>query len=143
MRSSALKAGLSSRIRFIGWVRDISNFYAATDVFALASITEGFPLGLVEALYMGVPVVALPATGVVDILNAPLCSHKNHLRTEGGYVVYSGRPYDFAECVEQAYKEMDSLDVKAASEPIIRSCSPERVAERYNSIYSELMREAF
>jgi len=140
MEKAASRAGIFERVRFAGWVREIADFYSAVDVLALASKTEGFGLSVVEALSADTPVVALAATGVVDVLDAPLRSESAHLKVDGGYVVYTPSASEFAECVEQAEAERESLNIGRAFQRIMESCSIERVAERYNSLYRELMR---
>ena len=82
------KAGtLNGHVRFVGYldrVRELSDCYAAANVFAFASRTETQGLVLLEAMSMGLPVVALSAMGTSDIL------------TRGkGCVVPSDSPTDF------------------------------------------------
>jgi starch synthase len=50
---------------------ELQALLAAADVYAFPSRHEGFPVGLVEALGCGLPVVAADATGVADILGPP------------------------------------------------------------------------
>ena len=140
MEEAASRAGVLERVRFAGWVREIADFYSAVDVLALVRKTEGFGLSVVEALSADTPVVALAATGVVDVLAAPLHSESAHIRVDGGYVVYAPSASEFAGCVERAEAERERLNIGQAFERIMESCSIERVAERYNSLYRELMR---
>lgn len=50
--------GLDGRTSFVGLTDDVASYYAAADVFALTSDTEGIPGVLLEAAYFGLPVVA-------------------------------------------------------------------------------------
>lgn len=45
--------------------------YAQTDVFVLPSFFEGFGLVLLEALAAGLPIIATPHTGAVELLRQP------------------------------------------------------------------------
>lgn len=54
------------RVRFLGWLERVDDFYAALDVFALPSHLEGFGLVFVEAALHGVPGVGNRIGGVVD-----------------------------------------------------------------------------
>jgi glycosyltransferase involved in cell wall biosynthesis len=61
---------LSERIIFIGIVRgsEKKNYYAAGDIFVYASTSETQGMVLTEAMYAGLPIVAVRATGVKDIV---------------------------------------------------------------------------
>ncbi len=54
--------------RFLGARQDVPRLMAALDVFALPSRTEGLPLALLEAMAMGLPIVATRVGGVPDVL---------------------------------------------------------------------------
>jgi glycosyltransferase involved in cell wall biosynthesis len=64
----AEELGISEAVRFLGWRSDIERVYAGSDVVALTSNNEGTPVCLIEALSMGVPVVATRVGGVTDVL---------------------------------------------------------------------------
>ena len=49
---------LGRQVRFLGWRSDVENVYAAADVVMLTSDNEGMPVSLIEAAYVGTPVVA-------------------------------------------------------------------------------------
>jgi glycosyltransferase involved in cell wall biosynthesis len=59
--------GVDGAIRFLGFREDLPQLLAALDVLVLPSLTEGFPLSLVEALAAGVPVVATRVGGVPEV----------------------------------------------------------------------------
>lgn len=60
---------LGERVRFLGYVPDVDDFYAACDVFALPSELEGFGLVYVEAAFHGVPSVGTLAGGVPEAVD--------------------------------------------------------------------------
>ena len=71
LRRQAAALGLAEGVRFLGYLdrrRELPDAYAAADVFAFASRTETQGLVLLEAMAMGLPVVALAAMGTRDIL---------------------------------------------------------------------------
>jgi hypothetical protein len=55
--------GLASRVHFLGRTDDVMAVYQSSDVFALASLQEGFPLVTIEAALAGLPVVATRVGG--------------------------------------------------------------------------------
>jgi glycosyltransferase involved in cell wall biosynthesis len=59
--------GLEEHVKFKGF-HDSLEWYPKFDVFALPSLSEGFPLTILEALSCGVPCVATGVGGVPEIL---------------------------------------------------------------------------
>lgn len=68
MEHQAGALGLADRIEFRGWSSDSPGWYAAADVIALSSDSEGTPLTLIEAAAAGRPVVACGVGGVPDVV---------------------------------------------------------------------------
>jgi glycosyltransferase involved in cell wall biosynthesis len=60
--------GLEKTVVLAGQQADIAPFYAAADVLALSSHTEGSPNVVLEAMTAGVPVVATAVGGVPEII---------------------------------------------------------------------------
>jgi glycosyltransferase involved in cell wall biosynthesis len=55
--TQALAAPLGDSVRFLGWVADLHNLYAAADLVILTSDNEGMPVSLIEASMAGLPCV--------------------------------------------------------------------------------------
>ena len=60
--------GLEGRVRLVGWRDDVSAFLATGDVFAFPSYQEGFPLVLLEAMAVGLPVASAAIPGPVEMI---------------------------------------------------------------------------
>jgi glycosyltransferase involved in cell wall biosynthesis len=58
LKALAQELGLASRVSFAGEVADAARLFNAFDVFAAPSRKEGLPLAVVEAMALGLPVVA-------------------------------------------------------------------------------------
>jgi glycosyltransferase involved in cell wall biosynthesis len=61
---------LLDQIRFLGWLQGdaLVQRIASADIFVCASLTENQPVSLLESLASGVPVVALAAGGIPEII---------------------------------------------------------------------------
>lgn len=61
-KARAEKLGVASQVIFTGVVDDQAPYYRLADVYASASLHEGFGVPLIEAMASGVPIVASNAT---------------------------------------------------------------------------------
>ena len=58
LEALARRLGVADRVRFPGWRREIADHLMAAELFAFPSRCEGMPIALMEAMWMGLPVVA-------------------------------------------------------------------------------------
>lgn len=63
-----LKDGTFPYVKFLGNVRDITGLNQIADLHVLSSIIEGLPNSLLEAMRLGVPVVATDIAGIREAL---------------------------------------------------------------------------
>jgi glycosyltransferase involved in cell wall biosynthesis len=68
LRELAHGLRLDGRILFLGHRDDIYDVLRAMDIFVLCSDHEGLPMALLEALCLGVTVVARPVGGVAEVI---------------------------------------------------------------------------
>jgi glycosyltransferase involved in cell wall biosynthesis len=68
LRNQVSTQGLQGRVLFLGHRSDIHNVLRAFDIFVLTSDHEGLPMVLLEALYLGVPVVARAVGGIPEVI---------------------------------------------------------------------------
>ncbi len=64
----AVKEGIGGRVQFEGFRSDPERWFATIDVLVRPSLTEGMPLGLLEAMAAGVPVVASNVPGNASLV---------------------------------------------------------------------------
>jgi glycosyltransferase involved in cell wall biosynthesis len=64
----AERLGVGSRVHFLGVRADVPELLAASDLFALASRWEGSPVGVLEAMAAGLPVIATAVGGVPELV---------------------------------------------------------------------------
>jgi glycosyltransferase involved in cell wall biosynthesis len=70
LKDMVKESGVGDRINFLGIIAkdDIKNVYAAGDIFVFASKSETQGMIISEAMYMGLPVVAINAPGIKDMI---------------------------------------------------------------------------
>lgn len=61
LKATASRFGVSDKVRFLGRVDDTSSLYSVADVFVLPSLSEAFPLVLIEAQAAGLPCIVSDA----------------------------------------------------------------------------------
>lgn len=60
--------GLENEIVFLGFQSDIEAWLSVLDIFVLPSLTEGTPMALLEAMSLGIPIVATAVGGVPNVI---------------------------------------------------------------------------
>ena len=68
LRNQAEAQGAKANVEFLGAREDIPQLMKIMDVFVLPSLQEGFPRTMLEAMYMGIPVVASNISGIPEII---------------------------------------------------------------------------
>jgi glycosyltransferase involved in cell wall biosynthesis len=71
VREAARRCGLEGRVTLPGWVagKEKDETLARADVFVLPSYFEGLPVGVLEAMAHGVPIVATNVGGIPDVVS--------------------------------------------------------------------------
>lgn len=95
---------LGCRFRFLGHCPDAIRLVAGCDVFSLASTHEGYPVAVMEALALGVPVVATAVGGVPQAVEEGV----------GGLVVPPARPELLAAAILRVTKDPELRSMLAA-----------------------------
>lgn len=82
VRKRADQLGLGDAFELLGYRADALDVLAAADLFTLSSKAEGYPVSLMEALALGIPVVATAVGGIPDAIRSGM----------EGITVPAGRP---------------------------------------------------
>jgi glycosyltransferase involved in cell wall biosynthesis len=70
IRGEVTRLGLGDSFRMLGYRPDPLEVLAACDIFTLSSLAEGYPVALMEALALGLPVVATAVGGIPDAVRS-------------------------------------------------------------------------
>lgn len=68
LQKQVVAQGLGERVRWLGWIEQMRDFYSLVDVVLLTSEQEGMPLVVLEAMACGVPVVSFDVGGIEEVI---------------------------------------------------------------------------
>jgi len=132
LRSRAHRLGIANRLHLHGWIDAGARekLLARATVFVLPSHAEGLPMGVLEAMAAGCPVVATRVGGVPDLVEDGVT----------GLLVPPGDSVALALAVHRviADPEFAARLAAAARETIARRFTPERSLARLEALYAEL-----
>jgi glycosyltransferase involved in cell wall biosynthesis len=123
--------GAAGRIHFVGRTREPASYYAASDVFVIASVYESFSLATYEAAATGLPLLAPRLSGVTDIL----ADGWNGWFVERDAEIISARLSQLAD--DQSLRKVMGERARLSSEPF----SWASVVESYVRLYRQMLGE--
>jgi len=123
---------IESAVELPGWVEgsEKDDLLRAADVFVLPSYYEGMPMGVLESMACGIPVVATSVGGVPDVI-------EDHIN---GLLVEPRQPEALARAIITVLTD-DALRSRlreAAHDDVRRRYSPASVIEDLGMLYREL-----
>ena len=121
--------GIASRIHFEGVQKQTARYYAAADVFVMASLYEPFANASLEALAMGLPMITSTKSGAAEILE--------HGKT--GYVCDALDVAGFSSAIDALANRERRLAMGVAARQIAEGFSVEAMTTRLLDLYRRLM----
>jgi len=128
-QTRALKA--ESCVRFVGFQRDVQDWFALADITVLPSFFEGLPLVAVESLAMGTPLVATDVDGTPEIV----------IHEKTGLTVPPGDADGLAQaiCRLLGSRELRTQYGEAGRRMVHRHFSQERQIRETEQLYLEVL----
>ena len=130
-RARALRLG--DRLRLLGTRDDVPDLLAAADAFVLPSLFEGLPIVLLEAMQLGLPLVATDVCGTSELLRDRL----------HGRLIPLGHITRLAEALVELLQDTEQARRlgAAARAHVEREFSAARMARETAAIYEEVLAE--
>ncbi|KYF93365.1 glycosyltransferase [Sorangium cellulosum] len=130
LEEQAARLGLGGAVAFTGTRGDVAELLPAFDVFALASLTEGISLTLIEAAAAGLPIVATRVGGNPEIIE------------EGstGLLVSPGAPEPLGAALEAvAVREDRAAMGERGRARVIERFGLDQMVRAYEELYAEVL----
>lgn len=131
LKLQAKRLGVSSSVRFHGYQQVVLPFLQAAHLFVLTSYVEGLSNTLLEAMAVGLPVVATRISGSEDIVTM----------RENGMLIPPGNVNALAEAITEVLSD----PVRAASmgrnarQFVEQRCGLERITDDYVRLYHQIL----
>ena len=125
---------LASCVTLAGWTHDVAGFLAQGDLFAFPSHQEGFPLTLLEAMAVGLPVVATEIDGPSEILKDGVT----------GRLVPDDDPDRLAEALGELIGDREAARGygRAARDLVLSQYGPDQLARRLEAALDGILSRA-
>jgi glycosyltransferase involved in cell wall biosynthesis len=129
--SVASQLGLAGSVTFAGFQTKVSEYLEKMDLFVLPSRTEGFPLVLLEAMTMGLPVVATSVGGIPELV----------VNDETGVLVRHSRPEELSEVIAHLLSDPEKMCALAhkGKAHVLSTYSAERFIHEHEVVYESAL----
>jgi len=130
LKEMAKELGVASRIYFENHRQDVGAILSTTDVFVLPSFSEARPRSIIEAMSLGIAVVASDVGGIPSLIE--------HERT--GLLVPAGEPTALAVVLDSLLQSSNLRRQLGAGgrKNVEDNCRPDRTAIEYVRLYQRL-----
>lgn len=122
--------GIEKQIHFLGFRSDIKELLKASDIFIFATLQEGLPRSMMEAMASGLPCIASKIRGNVDLIED----------SKGGFLVEPNDVEGFAEAIN---KLTDNKELRGETSRYnleqIKKFDIENVKHEMSEIYKEVL----
>jgi glycosyltransferase involved in cell wall biosynthesis len=131
LKAMARNAGVASRIHFENHRQDVGAVLSTADVFVLPSFSEARPRSIIEAMSLGIPVVASDVGGISSLI----------VHEETGLLVPAGDPGALAAAVDRLIQSPDLRHRLGAAgrRRVEEDCRPDWTALEYVRLYRRLI----
>lgn len=129
VESLATSLGLGEAISFVGAQQDVRPFLAKMSLYMLSSDVEGLPIGMLEAMAMGIPAVAPDVGGVSEVLEQGV----------SGWICPAGDEESLGEtCLDALDSDLKSVG-EAAARAVAARFSVDQMVYHYENVYRNVL----
>ena len=130
LKDLAKAQNVDKQIHFLGFRKDVYRLCSAADIFLFASLQEGLPVALMEAMACGLPIIASRIRGNVDLIDPEV----------GGWLVDPKDVDGFTAAIRNAMSQRQVWQqMKMHNLAKVQQYSIPAVVEQMATIYNEMM----
>lgn len=130
LQEEAEKLGISEEVEFAGYRTDALDIIADSDIFVSSSLWEGFPTVILEAMAIGIPVIATDIPGsnelIINRKTGILVPPRNSAAIADAIGLLISTPNLAEHIVNNAQKSVNAYSMRA-------------VADAYSNLYEKLV----
>ena len=121
---------IENNVRFLGYRADIPDLLSATDIYVHSSVNEGFGIAIIEAMAVGLPVVATNVGGIPEII----------INDVNGMLVPPENPQALADAISELIEHPDKRKILSdkGRQHVEVTFTNQIMAKKYMGIYSKL-----
>jgi len=125
---------IDQRVKFIGKVENPQDYLKDADLFILPSLYEGLGVVLLEAMSIGVPVIASDIPAVDEVIE----------HEQNGLLFQAENSSQLTEDILSIIKDVDLQQklIENARKTVEEKFTVQRMAKEYDALYSKLLAEA-
>jgi glycosyltransferase involved in cell wall biosynthesis len=133
LESFAAEHGMADRVHILTYRNDVPDLLAAADVFVMPSLWEGLPLAVLEAMQVGLPILASEISGIPEAI----------VTEEQGLLVAPGEVSALAEGLGRLLRDPGLRERlgRAARDRAMREFSIDAMTEAYEALYRSALTE--
>jgi len=121
---------LQDKVSFLGFRRDVPELLTASDVFILTSRREGLPRAVMEAMAVGLPIIATDVRGNRDLVKSG----------ENGYLVHLNDIEQTAMAIEQLTNSEDlRRSMGEKSKELVKQYDLQNILKEMERIYDNIL----
>lgn len=130
LKMEAKKLGIRQQVHFLGFRQDVYKLCSSADLFLFASLQEGLPVAIMEAMACRLPIIASRIRGNIDLID----------EGKGGYLVDATDVQGFVKAIQMAISDKEKLSkMEEYNYSKIQDYGEEAVLKKMSALYQSMM----
>ena len=114
LKTYTQELGINNNVVFTGYTKETCTYYQMSDLCVSSSRSEGLPFNIIEAMSVGLPIVASKVKGHTDLV----CENEN------GFLFEYNNIHEFCDYVKTIYEDKELLHLmKSKSQELAKNYS--------------------